>query len=80
MENVKQVVIETAKQGLQNLSKNISTDITTKLEASAAPSIKSSQYLSDIVHKQKNLMNLTNRKSEMQTCICRQEENKMSPI
>jgi len=56
MDNVKQVVIETAKQKLQILNENISADITTKLEASAAPSNKSFQYLSGIIHKQKNLM------------------------
>ena len=42
MDDVKQVVIETDKQKLQNLSENTSADITTKLEASATPSIKSS--------------------------------------
>ena len=55
MDNVKQVVIETAKQKLQILNENISADITTKLEASATPSNKSFQYLPGIIHKQKNL-------------------------
>ncbi|KAK2721641.1 hypothetical protein QYM36_003817 [Artemia franciscana] len=56
MDDVKQVVIETAKQELQNLIKNITADIITKFEASTTPSSKSSQYLSDIIHKQKNLI------------------------
>ncbi|KAK2707392.1 hypothetical protein QYM36_015177 [Artemia franciscana] len=56
MDNVKLVVVKTAKQELQNLSENISADITTKLEASASPSSKISQCLSDIIHKQKYLI------------------------
>jgi len=72
MDNVKQVVIETAKQELQNLSENISADITTNFEASTEPSSKNSQYLSDITQNQKNLIILVLQK----TYICRKEEKK----
>ena len=48
MHDLKHVVIETAKQELQNLSENI-FDITIKLEACAAPLSKSSQNLSEII-------------------------------